>query len=204
MSLHIFTGCQASGKTISCIIEATKWLDVLDHKGLFIHYKDDKRDEKNIISSNSSGYKGLSDKFDVLSVLSLDEIFNDQSFQIDDYSIICVDEIQFFPDLEKVIVKLLNTGKHIFCSGLDSDWKGDDFGQVKELLKHSTSFVKMNAKCVWCFREYNHIDVNLIPNACRTGKISGENKIIDCGGSDKYIPLCLRHHKEHLTNLWGF
>lgn len=199
MSCQVFVGCQASGKSLSNITEATKWLDVLGGKGLFINSVIDTRDKINIISSNSSGYRGLSEAFDIIKVSKLKDVIS--LIDINKYDVISIDEIQFFPDLEEFVKFLLSKDKHVICSGLDSDWLGMDFGQVNKLLKLSTAgFTKLFAKCIWCKENSKTKNVRLINDACRTGKISGSYNQIEAGGKDKYIPLCLEHHRIHLEN----
>lgn len=201
MSCKTFVGCQASSKTTANIAEGTKWLDVLGGRGLFINSTIDTRDMINVISSNSSSYKGLSDKFDAYKV---ERLFDIKSIvNLDSYDVICIDEIQFFPDLEEFVKYLLDKEKHIICSGLDSDWLGNDFGQVKELLKLSTEFIKLSAKCLWCTEEIKYKNIRYIPDACRTGKLISGFKQIDAGGNDKYVPLCLQHHRIHLKEIHG-
>lgn len=203
MSLQVFVGCQSSGKTLSNITESTRWLDVLDERGLYINSVIDTRDEVNNVSSNSSSYKGVSDKFDVVKVNNLFDVL--LFVNLDDYNVISIDEIQFFTnDLEKFVKLLLSKGKHVICSGLDSDWMGHDFGQVKELLKLATSgFTKLSAKCVWCKERMTERNIRMIPDACRTAKIGGSKNQIESGGKDKYIPMCLEHHREHLRVIHG-
>lgn len=199
MSCQVFVGCMMSGKSIANITESTRWVDVIGGKGLYISSNIDTRDPINIVSSNSSSYKGLSDKFDIIQVSHLLEV--KEKVNIDTYDILSIDEINFFDDLEEFVKFLLSKGKFVICSGLDTNWLGEDFGQVKELLKISTEFTKLHAKCAWCVKDMSHRNVKLVPNACRTGKISGSNEKIEVGGKDKYIPLCLEHHYEHLRNL---
>jgi thymidine kinase len=200
MSCQVFVGCQASGKTTSNIIEATKWLDVLGGRGLFISSILDNRDEVNIISSNSSGYKGLSKEFDIIKVHCLNN--SKEMVNINQYDVISIDEIQFYPDLEDFVKYLLAKNKHVICSGLDSDWMGMDFGEVNKLLKLSThGFVKLFAKCTWCKEISKTKNFRLINDACRTGKISGSTEQIEVGGKDKYIPLCFEHHQKHLIEI---
>lgn len=199
MSLTLFVGCQKSKKTINNINLSTTYVDVFDTKGLFINSSIDVRDKNNVISSNSSSYNGVSSKFDCIKVSSLSKIY--ELVNLDLYPCISIDEIQFFPDLEEFVIDMLRMNKHIVCSGLDTDWMGRDFGQVKELLKHSTDFRKLSAKCKWCVEEFKSTNLKLIPDACRTGKISGNEFQIECGGDDKYIPLCMKHHHQHLRNI---
>lgn len=199
MSLYVFVGSQASGKSCSNITESTKWLDVLGGRGLFINSSIDERDMINVVSSNSSSYRGISDSFDKVKVLHLFDVLD--RVDINTYQVISIDEIQFYDDLESFVTYLLNLGKHIVCSGLDSDWLGNDFGQVKELLKLSTNFIKLHAKCLWCKEKSGATDLRLISDACRTGKLISNNKKTECGGKELYVPLCLNHHREHLVEI---
>ena len=199
MSLQVFVGCQSSGKSVSNIREGTKWIDVLEKRGLYINSRIDTRDPINIVSSNSSSYRGLSDQFDIVSVLNLEEV--KFLVNLDLYDVISIDEVQFYPDLERFVKFLLNKNKHIICSGLDSDWMGQEFGQVTKLLKMSTYFEKLHAKCLWCCQRMNHTNLHLIPNACRTGKISGTSNQVQAGGKDVYVPMCIPHHLEHLSSI---
>lgn len=195
MSLTVYTGTIASGKTLDCIFNATRWLDVLEKKGLFIHNRKDTRDSKNIVSSNCSSYNGISWRFDVQSVDFLSEVVN-----IDDYNVICADECQFFEDLEPIIVQWLEMGKFIFCSGLEEDWRGETFGQIKRLRKYSREYFVKCAKCYFCTQEMKERGVSnlyLIPDACKNGKISGsKTEVVEVGGKEIYRPLCLQHHEE--------
>lgn len=199
MSLILYVGCQKARKTISNINKSTEYVDVFNEQGLFINSAIDTRDKENILSSNSSSYRGVSDRFTCIKVNKLSEVY--EKVNLDLFPIISLDEIQFFHDLVEFVVDLLKRGKFCVCSGLDTDWMGKDFGQVKELLKYSTEFRKMSAKCKWCIDDDTTKDPEKISNACRTGKISGSKEQIECGGDDKYIPLCMKHHHWHLIHL---
>ncbi len=197
MSLTVYTGTIASGKTLDCIFNATRWLDVLEQKGLFIHNRLDTRDSKNIISSNCSSYNGISWRFDVQSVLSLSDVVN-----LENYNVICVDGAQFFGDLETEIVRWIAMGKFIFCSGLEEDWRGENFGQIKRLRKYAREYFVKCAKCKICVDESKLagiVNLYLIPDACKNGKISGSKEIIEVGGNEIYAPVCLQHHEELLN-----
>lgn len=201
MSLTLFVGCQKAKKTISNINKSTEYVDVFKKEGLFINSVIDERDKINVISSNSSSYSGVSERFRCIKVSKLSEVFD--MVDVDSYPLISIDEIQFFPDLEAFVIEMLKRGKFIYCSGLDTDWMGRDFGQVKDLLKHSTEFNKMSAKCKWCLDADTTGNIDKVQNACRTGKISGSDSQIECGGDDKYVPLCMKHHHWHLRHLHG-
>ena len=91
--------------------------------------------------------------------------------------------------------------KHIICSGLDSDWAGYDFGNTSKLLSLSTKFTKLlGPPCSRCSECYPSFTRGLIIDNCsRSAKITGSlDYQIDT--NTKYIPLCLRHHKDHLNH----
>lgn len=208
MSLTTFTGCQASGKTFEMIKCATTVLDIIgeDGKGLMIKSDKDNRDMINKISSNSSSYKGLSSKFEIVSVRHLMGIISD--YELDKYDVICIDEGQLFDDLHDFCEHCLDLNYNIYVSGLDSDWRGNDFGEIHKILRLSTSFIKMqNAKCKLCFDSIRreHGDIRTVPIACRTAKISGDFSVVEqIGGEEFYIPVCLKHHKESLKRIEDF
>jgi thymidine kinase len=200
MSLEVFCGCQSSGKTQANISISTKYVDVLKCKGLFINSSIDTRDNERVISSNSSSYNGISERFIKIKVFKLMDVINEVN--LNDYPIISIDEVQFYPDLIEFVKTCLNMDKHIICSGLDTDWKGNDIGYTCKLLSLSTHFKKLTAKCSWCKNELNSTNIRNIPDACRTGKlINTNNIIIEAGNDELYVPLCLKHHREHLINI---
>lgn len=195
MSVTVFTGCQACGKTNRMIEAATQHSDVLDEEGiLMIHHPSDTRDEKNVISSNSSSYLGLSPKFVVSTSDSL-KFVDEIAVQ---FNLICIDEIQLFDDLAEYCRKWRDEGKHVFCAGLNLDWRGNDYGHVKDLMSVQTSYHVLTAKCVHCLHEIKDrglVNVHEIPTACRTGKIGGTDDVTEIGGKERYVPLCFRHHQ---------
>lgn len=200
MSLHVYTGCMASSKTTSNIKDATMFLDVLKYKGLFIHNCRDTRDTKNIVSSNSSSFHGISPAFEIITVNNLEEADS----KVSEYNIISIDEFHFYSNPTDIIIKWLAMGKHLFVSGLNSDWKGNDeggFSNIKNLLHLATSFTVLHAKCYFCAEEClanGNTNVTQISDACRTGKISGSKEQIEVGGIGTYVPLCYKHHQELL------
>jgi thymidine kinase len=195
MSLTVYTGPMFSGKTSMLIKEITKYADISDKRcTLLINHVLDTRDEAKIISSHSSLYKGLSEKVDVVSLKMLSQV------DISNYTVIGIDESNFFLDLVESVLKWLKVGKHIICVGLDSDHQMRPFGKIKELLHVADSFVKLTAVCSLCNAEIlargdQITPLNIVP-APFTDKITADNdNLIDIGGNDKYIAVCRKHHK---------
>ncbi len=195
MSLTCYCGPMWSFKTGSLLKEITLYSDLSKEKCvLVINHVYDNRDIKNVISSHSSIYKGLNDKIDTLSSSTL------QNINVSKYSIIAVDEAQFFDDLVDTIKLWLNDGKHIICVGLDGDSSMNKFGHISELVNLADKFVKLTAVCKLCMDE--KISKGEIITPCNTvpapftKKIVLGNDQIDIGGIEKYVACCRRHHNQ--------
>ena len=194
MSLIVYTGPMFSGKTTAMLQEIAKYTDISEkHKALIINHAWDNRNIKDIVSSHSSTYKGLSHKVDVVSTTTLDSV------NVDNYIVIGIDESNFFQDLYPTVKQWINSGKHIICVGLDGNYKMDKFGYISELLHLSDKFTKLSAICSLCLNELTENNQTITPfnttPAPFTKRITIGDNEIDIGGSDKYIAVCRDHHK---------
>ena len=189
--LKVFTGAMFSSKTSNLIKEVTQFADFHQESNcLIINSSKDTRDSKNCISSHNSSYKGLSSKITVLSTDNLLDV------DINNYNVIGIDEASFFNDLKTAVELWLAFNKYIIVAGLDSDFMGQKFGQINELLHLSDEFIKLRSFCAICLKENKDI---ITPNnlvfASFTSKISNSYDLIDIGGCDKYFPTCRKHHR---------
>ncbi len=195
-SLIVYTGPMFSDKTQSLTRTINRYSDVArPYRPLLINSAKDNRDSTNVISSHSSQYKGLGPNVDVISALTLSRV------NVKAYTVIGIDEGNFFPDLYKYVKKWVGRGKHVVVAALDGSFQMKRFGQVRKLLPISDQFVKMHAVCCLCRDELIAAGItptlqNLTP-APFTKKIGGDmSKIEDAGGADKYIPVCRKHHDD--------
>ncbi len=61
------------------------------------------------------------------------------------------DEAQFFDDgIVDVVNALLARGHEVVCAGLDTDFRGEPFGAMPELLARADEVTKLTAVCVRC------------------------------------------------------
>jgi len=193
MSLSVYTGPMFSGKTTRLIEEITRLNDILGLPAIIVNHIIDIRDKDNIVSSHSSNYKGLSKKIKVIFLKNLSDL------DIKDYNIIGIDEACFFDDLYTNVNSWVSSGKNIVCSGLDSTFQMKPFGQIHELLHIADKFTKLSAICSECLKELISkgeviTPYNTVP-APFTRRISNSQTLEDIGGSEKYIPVCRKHHK---------
>lgn len=201
MSLTVYAGPMFSGKTTKLLQEISRFIGIFssdqlaENKILIVNSKKDTRDYRNVISSHSPFYKGLSDKIDVISSYELNEI------NVEKYILIGIDECNFFSDLEETIKIWLSKEKHIVCVGLDSDYRMEKFGKISDLLHLSDKFEKLNAICSCCLNDLMDQKVLITPDkttpAPFTARIQLEQKQIEIiGGSDIYKAVCRNCHQK--------
>lgn len=64
---------------------------------------------------------------------------------------IYIDEINFFQeDLIDVISDILDQGVDVICSGLDTDFRAEEFPVVKKLIEMADISVRIKARCHQC------------------------------------------------------
>ncbi|HEY2355042.1 MAG TPA: thymidine kinase [Gaiellaceae bacterium] len=70
---------------------------------------------------------------------------------VEDYDVIGVDEVQFFPpEIVLILDGLVEKGMRVICSGLDQDFRGFPFGPMPELLARAELVDKLQAVCHRC------------------------------------------------------
>lgn len=68
-----------------------------------------------------------------------------------DTQVIGIDEVQFFdPEVVDVCQTLANQGVRVIVAGLDTDWRGEPFGPMPQLLSIAEYIKKQHAICMVC------------------------------------------------------
>lgn len=177
-SIEIYLGCMFSGKTNKLINISNKFKSI-NYQVMNINYILDVRYGKDIVSHDQNNIQSYN-------VNNLKEI---KEKYFDDYQnsqVICINEAQFFPDLEEVVKDFCYTDKKkIFLSGLDGDYQQKPFGQIFNLIPHCEKITKLKAFCNIC---------NNGTYAYFTKRINTKNtQQVFIGGKDEYIPVCRKH-----------
>ena len=107
--------------------------------------------------------------------------------QAADYSVIGIDEGQFFPDCVKFAETMANQGKIVMVAALDGSYQRIGFGNILELVPLAESVLKLTAVCMICFRQ----------EASFTKRIGIEKELEVIGGADKYMAVCRRCYFEN-------
>lgn len=78
-------------------------------------------------------------------------VFEHELNKIKSADVICIDEVQFFPDsFIKYIDGWIHKGKKVYCAGLDLDRFGEPFGIVPYLMARAEEVNKHHAVCAFC------------------------------------------------------
>lgn len=118
-----------------------------------------------------------------------------QSMQILDLiqpqtTVVAIDEAQFFDmDIASVVENLADRGLRVLVAGLDTDFRGEPFGAMPQLLCCAEEVTKLHAICVVCG------DL-----ASRTQRLVNgspahyDDPIIMVGAKEAYEARCREHH----------
>lgn len=174
--LNIIIGPMFSGKTTELI---NLYTNSIYNKKVIINHNIDKRytDESSVTSHDKVSLPAIS-MTQLDDILHNDIILSNEEFYID--------ESQFFPDLFKVVTKLLDYNKRIFLCGLDGDFKKIPFndGEILKLIPYCNDIQKLHAKCYICGQ-----------NASYTKRlVKNNNEQILVGTDEMYQPSCYIHH----------
>lgn len=113
-----------------------------------------------------------------------------------DTEIVAIDEAQFFDEgLIEVTQILANKGINVLLAGLDTDFRGEPFGPMPDLLAISNSVKKLSAICPICS----------VPSSRTQRLINGkpalyDDPIILLGAQESYEPRCMKHHEVPRTS----
>lgn len=166
--IRLFIGPMFSCKT-SALLESYTRHSIGQRKCILIKHSSDTRyDVSNIVSHN--GRKAISSVVCDL-LCEADSIVND-------YQVVCIDEVQFFDDAPIFCDKWANQGLIVEAAGLNGTYQRSEFPVISQLIPIAEEVHKKSAVC----RETGN-DANF------TYRTSNDVGDIVVGGSDKYKPV---------------
>jgi len=108
------------------------------------------------------------------------ETANELLAYIQPNDVVAIDEAQFFSlELLAICQKLANNKHRVIVAGLDTDFKGEPFGPVPQLMAMAEFVTKLHAICTTCGNMANF-----------TYRISNEDKSRLVGAADTYEARC--------------
>ena len=139
---------------------------------------------------------------DCVTLLNLSDILNAASYAhlVQNASVICIEELQFFEDAKDVVLELVNKkNKKVITAGLIADYKGDLFGDVGKLIPFADEVHHIKALCSVC---------NDGTPGIFTQRTTPHGDKIAVGAKDMYRAVCRKHYYteevEHDSDNQGY
>lgn len=193
-SLRVRVGPMYSGKT-TWLTSETSELANNDFKIIKILHTFDLARSQDSLEMKTSGYTHNTSLNSVLNTIYVSTLKDANSHNLSDYSVIAIDEAQFFPDLIEYVKEWMKT-THILVAGLDGTFKQEPFGDVLKLCPLANEFIKLSARCSACMNEAkksgSHHNIMNMP-ASYSKRIIESEKEVEIGGKDKYVAVCFYH-----------
>jgi len=169
-TIQVIFGPMFSGKTTE-LMRRLKRYQFANHNVLIIKYQHDTRYDKTSIATHDQQTMAAISTLDLTSLVA----------QASNYSVIGIDEGQFFPDTVSFSETMANQGKIVIVAALDGDYRRTGFGDILQLVPLAESVIKLTAVCMTCFAEASY-----------TKRIGIEQELEIIGGADKYMAVCRR------------
>lgn len=170
--IEVICGGMFSGKTEELIRRLRRAQIAKQRIQIFKHSLDDRYSESQIISHSDQQLHSQP----VDSSNKMLELLDDNT------RVVGIDEGQFFDEeLVNICQKMANRGIRVIIAGLDTDFHGNPFGPMPNLMAIAESVTKQSAICIVCGEQ-----------ACRSQKLSTGDSTIEVGSSDIYEARC-RH-----------
>lgn len=178
--IEVITGPMFAGKSEE-LIRRLKTLSYANKK--IVAFKpaiDDRYDVTNITS-----HDGI--KIKAYPIKNSSEIMEHIS---DDTEVIGIDEVQFFDSsIIQIVETLADKGVRVIIAGLDTDFRGEPFGPMPELLARAEFVTKLSAACTICGMAATRTQ-RLINNE----PASYDQPTILVGAKESYQARCRKHH----------
>ena len=166
--IRLYIGPMFSGKT-GALIDAYTRHSIGQRKCLLVkHSRDSRYDPKNVVSHDG---RKISSSVVCSLLCEIDNVVNE-------YDVVCIDEVQFFEDAPIFCDKWANQGLIVEASGLSGTYLRTEFPVISQLIPLAEEIYKKSAVC----RETG-CDANF------TFRTSDDIGDIVVGGMDKYKPV---------------
>lgn len=178
--IEVICGPMFAGKSEE-LIRRVKTLSYAHKKIMAFKPAIDNRYDKTAIASHDG------EKYQAFAIKEANDILN---LVEDDVEVIAIDEVQFFKnEIINICEKLADKGMRVIVAGLDTDFRGEPFGPMPELLARAEFVTKLTAACTICgcaaTRTQRLVD----------GKPADYNQpIIQVGAKESYEARCRKHH----------
>jgi thymidine kinase len=180
-SVEVVTGSMFSGKTDELIRRLRRATIARQKVQVFKPAIDNRYNGEKVTSHAGSDY-------DALPIKSASEIL---PLLDPETTVVAIDEAQFFEHgITEIVQQLADQGLRVIVAGLDTDFRGEPFGPMPEIMAQAERVDKLHAICMVCGEA-----------AARTQRlVNGKpahynDPIVIVGASELYEARCREHHE---------
>lgn len=185
-SLHLILGPMFAEKSTTLLRQFRRY-QLTKKKCLLVKYQgDDRYTDKDYIATHD---RILSTE-QAYPCHHLSELEHKHGVDLDGFDVICIDEIQFFPDKLEFCQKWRGRGKIVVVCGLYADFQRYPFPELPELIAICDKAEFLKAICIDCYQD----------KATTSHRLSDETDRVVVGGSDKYVPLCQSCYEQRFKS----
>lgn len=178
--LEVICGPMFAGKSEE-LIRRIKTLSYAHQKIVAFKPAIDNRYDKTAIASHDG------EKYQAYAIRKAEDIL---SFITDDVKIVAIDEVQFFgKEIVPICEHLSESGIRVIVAGLDTDFRGEPFGPMPDLLARAEFVSKLSAVCTICGCAATRTQ-RLVDGA----PANYDDPIILVGAKESYEARCRKHH----------
>ena len=174
--IELIIGPMFAGKTTE-LQQRVKRYRQANHQCIVVKFAGDDRYTSDAATCTHDGTKlqGKAGGIQTVAARSLAEVMQ----ALTPYSVVAIDEGQFFRDIAEAADALANQGKIVVVSALDGTFERKPFDSILSLIPLAESVHKMTAVCKLCFR-----------TAHFSKRTTNDTAVEVIGGEDMYIPVC--------------
>jgi len=181
--IDVIIGPMVAGKTTEILRRITVASE-LDLSSLFIGHSCDDRS-----SQIFSTHNPLLVDHKITNLKNVDFIRTNklETVDVESFDIIAIDEAQFFTNLKNTVLSWTNQfKKHVIIGGLILDYKGENFGELRDIIGHANNIALLKPFCKKCLES----SPKKFTNATYTLRLGNQGGQIEVGGIEKYWPVC--------------
>ncbi|HSH02504.1 MAG TPA: thymidine kinase [Anaerolineae bacterium] len=179
--VELVCGSMFSGKTEELIRRVRRAVIARQNVQVFKPSLDNRYHAERVMSHNGMGVEArpVDSSAEILALIAPET------------TVIAIDEVQFFDEgVVEICATLADQGKRVICAGLDTDFRGEPFGQMPRLMAQAELVDKLHAICVICGGE-----------ASRTQRLidgrpaSVDDPVVMVGADEVYEARCRHCHQ---------
>ena len=142
--IEVICGCMFAGKTEE-LIKRIRVLEYAKKRVVAIKPTIDNRYSEEMIASHAGNFcKCIC--VDVNDLQTIEKLVKEKEVDV-----VVIEEVQFFPEgIVEICEKLANSKKRVIAAGLDTDFKGEPFKVMADLLARAEFITKLSAVCTKC------------------------------------------------------